>query len=412
MKKVLKILETLSNTKSTNKKIKILKNESNSTSCGLLSAILYLTYNPYMVFNIADASLKKLKKNKKVGSGTKTNVDDFINFLDKQTRKDGCSNKDLDDLVDILSELNKDVANCCLLILKKNLKIGMGVKTINKAFPDLIPVFDVQLCTPISDIPKGKYFVSPKLDGLRCVAIPQETGYSLFSRNGRSLVFPEIVDVLNTYCGKTNLVFDGEIMGTDWNDSMKISRKYNRDSSCLKYNIMDSIYLDEWLEESEEKEPIISRYNRLLDIFSSFNSKWIKIIPHTIMDAEEDILNFYSYCLDCGFEGIVLKEFSSAYDKKRTWLKKKPTETYDLAIATCIEGTGKNKGKLGAFAVDFNGVIVDVGSGISDDQREEFWAEKEELIGMVIEVKADTVTKDGSLRFPRFKSLRKDKVEL
>lgn len=411
MEKVLKIIETLSNTKSTNEKIKILKNESDNDYYGLLSVILHLTYNPYMVFNIADASLKKLKKNKKVGSGTKTNITDFIKFLNKQTYKDGCSDKDLDYLVGILSELNKDVANCCLLILKKNLKIGMGAKTINKAFPDLIPVFDVQLCTLISDIPKGKYFVSPKLDGLRCIAIPQETGYSLFSRNGKSLVFPEIVDILNTYCGKTNLVFDGEIMGTDWNDSMKVSRKYNRDTSCLKYNIMDSIYIDEWLEENNSKEPIFSRYNRVLGIFSSFNSERIKIIPHIVLDTEEDILNFYSYCLDCGFEGVVLKEFLSIYDKKKTWFKKKPTDTFDLSIVECVEGTGKNAGILGAFVVDFNGVSVNVGSGLSDEQRKEFWAIKEELKGMIIEVEADAVTKDGSLRFPRYKSLRKDKDE-
>jgi DNA ligase-1 len=336
MEKVLKILKTLSNTKSTNEKIEILKNETGGDSYGLLSGILHLAYNSYMVFNIADASLKKLKKNKKVGSGIKTDITDFIHFLDKQTQKDGCSNKDLDALADILSELNKDVANCCLLVLKKDLRIGMGAKTINKAFPDLIPVFDVQLCTLTSDIPDGKYFVSPKLDGLRCIAIPQDTGYNLLTRNGKPLPFPEIVDVLNTYCGKTGLVFDGEIMGSDWNDSMKVGRKYNRDTSGLRYNIMDSIYLEEWLGERDVKEPIFSRYNRVLDIFTSFNSDWIRIIPHIIMDNKDDMLNFYSYCLDCGFEGIVAKEILSTYDKKKTWFKKKPTENYDLVIVDCI----------------------------------------------------------------------------
>lgn len=408
MEKVLKILETLSNTKSTNEKIEILKNESDGPSYELLSGILHLAYNSYMVFNIAEASLKKLKKNKKVGSGTKTDITSFVQFLDKQTCKDGCSNKDLNNLADILSELDKDVADCCLLVLKKDLRIGMGAKTINKAFPDLIPVFDVQLCTLTSDIPDGKYLVSSKLDGLRCIAIPQDTGYTLLTRNGKPLHFPEIVDVLNTYCGKTDLVFDGEIMGSDWNDSMKVSRKYNRDTSGLRYNIMDSVYLEEWLEESDKKEPMFSRYNRVLDIFTSFNSDWIRIIPHIVMDNKDDILNFYSYCLDCGFEGIVAKEISSTYDKKKTWFKKKPTENYDLVVVNCIEGTGRNEGRLGAFAVDFDGVIVNVGS-MKDWQREEFWVVREEMIGMVIEVESDGVTKDGSLRFPRFKSLRKDK---
>jgi ATP-dependent DNA ligase len=203
-------------------------------------------------------------------------------------------------------------------------------------------------------------------------------------------------------------VFDGEIMGSDWNDSMKVGRKYNRDTSGLRYNIMDSIYLEEWLGERDVKEPIFSRYNRVLDIFTSFNSDWIRIIPHIIMDNKDDMLNFYSYCLDCGFEGIVAKEILSTYDKKKTWFKKKPTENYDLVIVDCIEGTGRNEGRLGAFAVNFNGVIVNVGS-MKDWQRVEFWETKEEMKGMTIEVESDGVTKDGSLRFPRFASLRKDK---
>lgn len=409
MEKVLKILETLSNTKSSNEKIKILINEKSDTSYGVLSGILYLTYNPYMIFHVADASLKKLRKNKKVGSGTSVDINDFLFFLDEQTNKVGCSNKDLDNLVDILSKLKKNVADCCLLILKKDLRIGMGAKTINKAFPGLIPVFDVQLCKLISDIPKGKHLVSPKLDGLRCLAIPQETGYTLFSRNGKPLIFPEIVGVLNAYCGKTGLVFDGEVLGSDWNDSMKVSRKYNRDTSGLKYNIMDSIYIDEWLDGTDSKEPMFKRYDRVLNIFSSFRSEWIKVIPHIPMNTEKDILNFYGYCLACDYEGIVLKEVSSVYDKKKTWFKKKPTDTFDLPIIECIEGTGKYVGVLGAFSTDLNGVVVNVGSGFSDEQRAEFWADKKELIGVTIEIEADGITKDGSLRFPRFKNLRKDK---
>jgi DNA ligase-1 len=408
MDRILNVLNKISSTRSINEKINILKNVEELTVQSL-KYILNVTYDPYKVFNIGSASLKKLKRNKSVGSGSRTDIDNFVLFLECQIDKAGCSNSDLNELVSILSELRKDIAEFCFLILKKDLRIGMAAKTINKAIPNLIPEFDVQLCTLINDIPRGRYLVSPKLDGLRCIAIPQRDNYRLFSRNGRELYFPEISSVLNDYCGKTNLVFDGELMGSNWNDSMKISRKYNKDRSGLKYNIMDSIYLTEWESVESSSDPVLKRYNRLLDILSSFNSDWVKLIPHTMMDNEKDILNFYSYCLDTGFEGIILKEFLSCYEKRRTWLKMKPTETYDLTIVDCIEGTGKNESVLGSFAVNFNGIIVDVGSGMSDDQRKEFWDNKEKMLGKVIEVEADSVTKDGSLRFPRFRNLRKDK---
>lgn len=411
MREILDILQALQDTGSSKEKIEILKSIGEGPTEIKLKYILLAAYNPYKIYNISSAHLNKLKKNKEVGSGTGVEVDRFIIFLEKQSSKVGCTNQDLEDLVSILSKMTEEVASFCLLILKKDLRIGMAAKSINKAFPGLIPVFDVELCKPVVDIPSGAFLVSPKLDGLRCIAVPSSFGYVLFSRNGKPLIFPEIVEVLNTHFGKTNLVFDGEIMGSDWNSSMKITRKTNRDVSGLKYNIMDAVSLNDWNGTSERMEPVCKRYNRLIELMASCNSEWLNIIPHVTMDDSEAIFEFYTYCLEADYEGIVLKEVMSVYDKKRGWLKKKPTDTYDLKVVDLIEGTGKNEGILGAFSVDLNGVIVNVGSGMKDWQRKEFWAAKEELIGTIIEVEADAITKDGSLRFPRFKSLRKDKDE-
>ena len=52
-----------------------------------------------------------------------------------------------------------------------------------------------------------------------------------------------------------------------------------------------------------------------------------------------------------------------------------------------------------------------VGSGLTDEDRESFWAEKDSLVGQLIEIRADAITQsmDGenySLRFPRFKTFR------
>lgn len=395
MDSILNILNEISDTRSINKKINILKNVKEPTLQSI-KYVLNVTYDPYKVFDISKALLKELKQNKNVGSGSRTDIDRFILFLECQIDKVGCSNSDLNELVDILSELRKDTAEFCLLVLKKDLRIGMAAKTINKAIPNLIPEFSVQSCVLISDVPRGRYLVSPRFNGLRCVAIPQRDNYRLFSENGRELYFPEVSNVLNEYCGKTNLVFDGKLTG---------SEGYNKHCSGLKYNIMDSIYLIGWESIENNSDPMFKRYDRLLDILSSFNSDWIKLIPHVMLDNEEDILNFYSYCLGAGFKGIVLKEFLSYYEKRKTWLEMKLTERYALIIVDCIEGTGKNKNTLSSFVVNFNGIIINVEDGMSDDQRKEFWNDKEKMLGKAIEIEADSVTKDGGLKFPRFKNL-------
>jgi hypothetical protein len=55
-------------------------------------------------------------------------------------------------------------------------------------------------------------------------------------------------------------------------------------------------------------------------------------------------------------------------------------------------------------------IRVNVGSGFGDSDRDEYWLQRDHLLGRIIEVQADTVSQnqDGSysLRFPRFVRFR------
>lgn len=89
----------------------------------------------------------------------------------------------------------------------------------------------------------------------------------------------------------------------------------------------------------------------------------------------------------------------------------------DLPILGCNEGTGRLAGTLGALVLDFKGNEVKVGSGFSDEQRAEFWHGRDDLIGVLCEVKYKEVSYDKStgaesLQFPVFVALRKDKSEV
>jgi hypothetical protein len=78
------------------------------------------------------------------------------------------------------------------------------------------------------------------------------------------------------------------------------------------------------------------------------------------------------------------------------------------------EGTGKNKGRLGALVCESSdGVIrVNVGSGYSDEQRGEYTFSK--VVGKVATVRYNARIKERSgetesLFLPRFIELREDK---
>lgn len=137
------------------------------------------------------------------------------------------------------------------------------------------------------------------------------------------------------------------------------------------------------------------------------------------LDNEHDHKFMEQYANDCvaeGYEGIMIKKLDAPYECKRStfWMKWKPVITVDLEVVDIEEGTGRNAGRLGALVcegVDDNRTIrVNVGSGLSDSDRDDFWTRKDSLVGYIVEVKADAVTQnqDGtySLRFPRFERFR------
>jgi DNA ligase-1 len=110
----------------------------------------------------------------------------------------------------------------------------------------------------------------------------------------------------------------------------------------------------------------------------------------------------------------MIKDPQAIYECKRTasWLKLKPWIEVSLTVVETEEGTGKNVGRMGALVCegldDGRHIRVNVGSGFTDQQREDFWNCRAD--GYVVEVRADAVTQnqDGSysLRFPRFLRFR------
>ena len=119
-----------------------------------------------------------------------------------------------------------------------------------------------------------------------------------------------------------------------------------------------------------------------------------------------------------GFEGIMVKPINGVYECKRStlWLKVKPFIEVSLTVKDVEEGTGRNVGKLGALICegedDGKFIKTNVGSGLSDTDREVYWKYMNKVVGQIVEVRADAITQnqdakdEWSLRFPRFLRFR------
>lgn len=323
----------------------------------------------------------------------------------------------------------------CRRVIIKDLRCGISEKTLNKILNKTdwrIPVFSCQLAQDSTDHPAkmtGKKRLEVKLDGVRVIAICYKDGtVNLFSRNGKPFDnFPHIQKQLANYCKELSVamfktmppidfVLDGEVMGQSFQALMKQARrKTNADASDSVFNVFDVMPRDSFAEGHYNAQ----QHKRLamLEFIRNFDMPNVNIMDGIDVDLDtfEGRNQMQRYAEDAiakGYEGIMIKDVDAPYECKRSsfWMKWKPTITVDLNIIGFEEGTGRNLGRLGAIiceGVDNDRrITVNVGSGLTDSDRDSFWAERDYLLGRVVEVEADVVTQnqDGtySLRFPRF----------
>ena len=314
-------------------------------------------------------------------------------------------------------------------ILIKDLRCGVSEKTVNNVAKKMdlkfrVPVFSCMLAHDGAKHPKkikGDCLVEYKYDGVRVIAIVKKGKATLYSRNGK--IFHNFVHIENALSKPeyNNIVFDGEVMSNDFQALMKqVYRKSGAKTEDAYLALFDILTLKEF-NEGKSKLNSFERKQELNKLSKTFANE-IKLVEYEIInfdgdEGQEKFLEMNKEALDKGFEGLMIKPSENYYECKRShaWLKIKPFIEVTLKVIDIQEGTGKHEAKLGAFSVEGEDggkfFSLSVGSGLTDDQREKYWAAKEELIGRLIEVRADAITKsvEGehfSLRFPRFKSFR------
>jgi len=320
-------------------------------------------------------------------------------------------------------------------ILIKDMRAGFTEGTVNrvckKAYPQFtIPVFECMLAHDGAKHEKkiaGKKLLEPKLDGVRVITVINAVAKTatMYSRNGTLLEnFSHITAAIEENIGlfERSMVLDGEMVSSSFQALMKqVHRKSDVKSEDARLMLFDIIPLSEFQrgESSMGQRRRSNLLRSMKEIFDKIGG--LDVIPQTEVDLDSYVgeLEFKEYnkeAIEAGFEGIMIKDIDAPYECKRSvsWLKMKPFIEVSLEITDVEEGTGKNEGRLGALVCSGNDdgrdIRVNVGSGLSDDNRIDLWAVRDTLSGQVVEVRADAITQnqDGtySLRFPRFLRFR------
>ena len=320
-------------------------------------------------------------------------------------------------------------------ILTKDLRAGFSENTVNKVVKKIkpaymIPVFECQLAHDSANHESkvcGKRLIEVKLDGVRVLTIVHPSGQvNQYSRNGKELVnFGHIKSQFEQVA--TGLqepwVFDGEIMSSSFQDLMRqVHRKSDVDAGDAILNLFDCVPLvhfkaGRWNAtqtfRSNHLTTFVEHHKAVLTSVRALGQETVDL------DSKEGHARFKQINKDAiagGYEGIMIKDPAAPYECKRSisWLKLKPFIEVSLEVKDVEQGTGKNAGRLGAVVCegtdDGKVIQVNVGSGFSDSDRDSLWNSRSNILGQIIEVRADAVTQnqDGtySLRFPRFLRFR------
>ena len=421
---VIKIIKELEGVSSTKGKEHILRvNSDNET----LKKVLYYTYSD-MQYGIKKTTVKKMD----------FLPDEEYKWINIWKMFEDLSNSNINnDLVKKVSNTigffdDKEQQDLLIRMLLKDLRIGMNVKSINKAIPNLIPKHEIMLASKFEGKLKGKVSMSLKMDGIRCSALVDNDGNIQFlSRQGHKILgLNEITNAIEKL-GLKGYFIDGELIKINTDNiasddnfrlTTKIVNSKTDDKRGLEFVVFDITPIEDYYN-GKSNLPYEQRLELMNELIGDGN-KFVRLVEKFgITDNVEEVYQKLNEVVADGKEGLILNTLSGVYSfgkRPKDILKVKAFSDADVLVVDILEGEGRLEGKLGKVKVQFKyeGKVYTsfVGSGFNDIEREYYWEHKDELMNKVITIKYFEISKnekDGvSFRFPTWQGkeyIRTDK---
>ena len=335
----------------------------------------------------------------------------------------------------MLSCFTEETASYLERIIDKDLRGGFSASTVNKIFPGLVPTFEVMLadkCEEVEDFEKNITFpcmADFKYDGERTIAIVKEDSVTYYSRSGKEAVhvnglFDEELLRLRKAL-EYDFVLDGERYASNFTETMNAKKSGNDEAKKnLRFRAFFLMPLSDWLAQETQ---ITMKTNRsaLMVLLHRYQCEKIIISEGREVTDYQDMMNFCNEAIDIHkVEGLILKDWDATYQWDRTlaWCKVKRFYDADCRVVGFYNGRKKTRleNTLGGlivvgFTEDGTRVECNVGSGFSDELRNEIWNNQEAWLGRTVVIKYQEVSKSkskevASLRFPTFERDRDDKI--
>ena len=405
-------------------KVEILKKQSE-----FIQKILEYTYNPYKQYNVTSKTCKK-------NSGLfKYNTHkDIFSLLDDLTNRK-YTGHDAITQINGFTTANLGYEDLIYSIIDKDLKIRAGAKVLNKAWPGLIPTFEVALAqtyepklASFGENVDETWYASRKLDGVRCLAVVDVEGKcTLYSRMGKEFTTLNKVKYAIEATGIINTVFDGEICiidkdgNEDFQSVMKELRRKDHQIENPTFMLFDMIHKTDF-DKGKSTEILSDRLHTLRSWLGPRHATkdTLRYLDQAVVTDGRHFDLWAQKANDNNWEGFMLRK-DTEYEGKRSknLLKVKTFHDAEYTVTAVDfdrmrivkDGREEYLDMLAQVWIEHKGYKVKVGSGFSQEQRLKYT--QEPIVGKTITVQYFEEThndKGGiSLRFPTVKHIYENK---
>tara|TARA_B110000483_G_scaffold55642_1_gene69525 strand:- start:80 stop:1363 length:1284 start_codon:yes stop_codon:yes gene_type:complete len=420
MRELREFIDQMQATSSSLDKVKILKQQSE-----FIQKIIEYTYNPFKQYHVTGKTC--IKNSDLCGSGIAL---DLFELLDKLNTREVTGHDAIKLVNRFASNYPRTDSSLIYNIIDKDLKIRTGAKVINKAFPNLIPEFNVALAqnyepklASFGENVTEKWYASRKLDGVRCLAIVDVQGNCrLYSRMGKEFTTLNKVKSAIEATGIINTVFDGEICildkdgNEDFQSVMKEIRRKDHQIENPMFMMFDMLHISQF-NSKKSTDTLGTRLHKLRSFIESLENKnTLRYLDQAVITDERHFDKWAQMAGDNNWEGFMLRK-DVGYEGKRSknLLKVKTFHDAEYEVVDCDvapmsvvrDGKEAQEVMLAQVYIEHKGYRVKVGSGFSQEQRIKYMTE--DIVGKTITVQYFEEThndKGGiSLRFPTVKHI-------
>lgn len=212
-----------------------------------------------------------------------------------------------------------------------------------------------------------------KLDGSRALIFvyPEDGHIEVYSRDGIRNHELESMDVYTAQCvefveklgeiaglpAKTPIFIDGEFMGKDWNETSSIihsSKNFDPEAFLSKirtvlwdWSTIDAYIVKQFDVGWKKRKQQLMRAAGATRPFEKVMkaSDHLYVMGYRLVYNMDELIEFYEWALDAGFEGIMLKQMDAPHvfhRKHKYVIKMKPEDEETGEILEVVSGEGKN----------------------------------------------------------------------